>query len=62
MADDAAFGAMMKSLGSLDGKGTPPMSSATGEPSRLPPFVIAIKSLHEAGACLTLTLTNPYLP
>ena len=35
------------------------MSSATGEPSRLPPFVIAIKSLHEAGACLTLTLTNP---
>ena len=27
------------------------MSSATGEPSRLPPFVIAIKSLHEAGAC-----------
>ena len=41
----------MKSLGSLDGKGTPPMSSATGEPSRLPPFVIAIKSLHEAGAC-----------
>jgi len=53
---------MMKSLGSLDGKGTPPMSSATGEPSRLPPFVIAIKSLHEAGACLTLTLTNPYLP
>ena len=42
---------MMRELSSLDGKGTPPNSGATGEPARLAPFVIAIKSLHGAGAC-----------
>jgi hypothetical protein len=46
LADDASFCAMMRELSSLDGKGTPPNSGATGEPARLPPFVIAIKSLH----------------
>ena len=51
LADDASFCAMMRELSSLDGKGTPPNSGATGEPARLAPFVIAIKSLHGAGAC-----------
>ena len=48
LADDDAFCSMMLALGALDGK---TCELATGELARLPPFVIAIKALHEAHAC-----------
>ena len=55
LADDSAFCEMMRALGALAGwgKGTTPVSGAACEAgaARLPPFVVAIKSLHEAGAC-----------
>ena len=45
LRDDEAFCSMMRALSAFDGKATPP---ATGAPVSLPPFLVAIKSAHEA--------------
>eukprot|EP00908_Phaeocystis_cordata_P009542 Transcript_2032.p1 GENE.Transcript_2032~~Transcript_2032.p1 ORF type:complete len:541 (-),score=180.83 Transcript_2032:212-1834(-) len=51
LADDASFCAMMRSLAALDGTKTPPNAAPTGDPPRQPPFVVAIKTLHDSHAC-----------
>jgi len=55
LRDDETFYAMMRALGAVEsGKATPPTSTETGACVELPPFVIAIKAIHDTHACARL--------